>query len=45
VAALGLPVIGIMPTPAIGRRMRVQLAQAQDRMISGRRLPAPGKGT
>lgn len=45
VTALGLPVIGIMPTPAIGRRMRVQLAQAQDRMISGRRLPAPGKGT
>jgi chain length determinant protein EpsF len=45
ISALGLPVIGIMPTPAIGRRMRVQLAQAQDRMISGRRLPAPGKGT
>ncbi|WP_374568500.1 chain length determinant protein EpsF [Ideonella sp.] len=45
VTALGLPVIGIMPTPTIGRRMRVQLAQAQDRMISGRRLPAPGKGT
>jgi succinoglycan biosynthesis transport protein ExoP len=45
VHALGLPVIGIMPTPTIGRRMRVQLAQAQDRMISGRRLPAPGKGT
>jgi uncharacterized protein involved in exopolysaccharide biosynthesis len=45
VATLGLPVIGIMPTPTIGRRMRVQLAQAQDRMISGRRLPAPGKGS
>ncbi|MFO1338067.1 MAG: chain length determinant protein EpsF [Burkholderiaceae bacterium] len=45
VTALGLPVIGIMPTPTIGRRMRVQLAAAQDRMISGRRLPAPGKGT
>jgi polysaccharide biosynthesis transport protein len=45
VTALGLPVIGILPTPTIGRRMRVQLAQAQDRMISGRRLPAPGKGT
>lgn len=45
VNALGLPVIGIMPTPTIGRRMRVQLAQAQDRMISGRRLPAPPKGT
>lgn len=45
VTALGLPVIGIMPTPVIGRRMRVQLAAAQDRMISGRRLPAPGKGT
>jgi len=43
ISALGLPVIGIMPTPTIGRRMRVQLAQAQDRMISGRRLPAPGK--
>lgn len=45
IATLGLPVIGIMPTPTIGRRMRVQLAQAQDRMISGRRLPAPGKGS
>ncbi len=45
VNAMGLPVIGIMPTPTIGRRMRVQLAQAQDRMISGRRLPAPPKGT
>lgn len=45
ISALGLPVIGIMPTPTIGRRMRVQLAQAQDRMISGRRLPAPGKGS
>lgn len=45
ITALGLPVIGIMPTPTIGRRMRVQLAQAQDRMISGRRLPAPGKGS
>lgn len=45
VSALGLPVIGIMPTPVIGRRMRLQLAQAQDRMISGRRLPAPGKGS
>lgn len=44
ITALGLPVIGIMPTPTIGRRMRVQLAQAQDRMISGRRLPAPGNG-
>jgi polysaccharide biosynthesis transport protein len=43
VSALGLPVIGIMPTPTIGRRMRVQLAQNQDRMISGRRLPAPPK--
>lgn len=45
VSALGLPVIGIMPSPTIGKRMRVQLAAAQDRMISGRRLPAPGKGT
>jgi hypothetical protein len=45
VAALGLPVIGIMPSPTIGKRMRLQLAAAQDRMISGRRLPAPGKGT
>lgn len=44
-AALGLPVIGIMPTPAVGRRMRLRLAQAQDRMISGRRLPGPGKGS
>lgn len=45
VATLGLPVIGIMPSPTIGKRMRLQLAAAQDRMISGRRLPAPGKGT
>lgn len=45
VSALGLPVIGIMPSPTIGKRMRVQLAAAQDRMISGRRLPAPGKGS
>jgi polysaccharide biosynthesis transport protein len=45
VAAIGLPVIGIMPTPVVSKRLRGQLALAQDRMISGRRLPAPGKGS
>ncbi len=41
---LGLPVIGIMPSPAMNRRMKGQMAMIQDRVISGRRLPAPDKG-
>jgi chain length determinant protein EpsF len=41
---LGLPVIGIMPSPSMNRRLRGQMAQIQDRVISGRRLPAPDKG-
>jgi uncharacterized protein involved in exopolysaccharide biosynthesis len=36
--ALGLPVIGIMPKPAAGRRWRGFLASNQQRVISGRRL-------
>jgi succinoglycan biosynthesis transport protein ExoP len=41
---LGLPVIGIMPSPSMNRRLRGQMALIQDRVISGRRLPAPDKG-
>lgn len=41
--ALGLPVIGIMPTPAMGRRTRGQLALTQERVVSGRKLLPPGK--
>ncbi len=41
---LGLPVIGIMPTPAMNRRLRGQMALIQERVISGRRLAAPEKG-
>lgn len=41
---LGLPVIGIMPSPTMNRRLKGQMAQIQDRVISGRRLPAPDKG-
>jgi len=41
---LGLPVIGIMPSPTMNRRLRGQMAMIQDRVISGRRLPAPDKG-
>jgi chain length determinant protein EpsF len=41
---LGLPVIGIMPSPSMNRRLRGQMAMIQERVISGRRLPAPDKG-
>ncbi|MET0383219.1 MAG: Wzz/FepE/Etk N-terminal domain-containing protein [Burkholderiaceae bacterium] len=41
---LGLPVIGILPSPSMNRRLRGQMAQIQERLISGRRLPAPDKG-
>ncbi len=41
---LGLPVIGIMPSPNMNRRLRGQMALIQDRVVSGRRLPAPDKG-
>jgi len=41
---LGLPVIGIMPSPTMNRRLKGQMALIQDRVISGRRLPAPDKG-
>jgi succinoglycan biosynthesis transport protein ExoP len=40
---LGLPVIGIMPSPSMNRRLRGQMAMIQDRVVSGRRLPAPDK--
>ncbi len=43
ITALGLPVIGIMPTPKMNRGVRAQLALTRDRVISGRRLPAPDK--
>jgi chain length determinant protein EpsF len=41
---LGLPVIGIMPSPTMSRRLKGQMAMIQDRVVSGRRLPAPDKG-
>ncbi len=41
---LGLPVIGIMPSPNMNRRLKGQMALIQDRVVSGRRLPAPDKG-
>jgi len=41
---LGLPVIGIMPSPTMNRRLKGQMAMLQDRVVSGRRLPAPDKG-
>jgi len=41
---LGLPVIGILPSPAMNRRLKGQMAMIQDRVVSGRRLPAPEKG-
>jgi succinoglycan biosynthesis transport protein ExoP len=41
---LGLPVIGIMPSPTMNRRLKGQMALIQDRVVSGRRLPAPDKG-
>lgn len=42
VTALGLPVIGIMPTPTLGRKKGLQLASTRNRVIYGRRLQAPG---
>jgi succinoglycan biosynthesis transport protein ExoP len=41
---LGLPVIGIMPSPTMNRRLKGQMAMIQERVISGRRLAAPEKG-
>jgi polysaccharide biosynthesis transport protein len=41
---LGLPVIGIMPSPSMNRRLRGQMALIQDRVISGRRLAGQDKG-
>ena len=41
---LGLPVIGIMPSPTMNRRLKGQMAMIQDRVVSGRRLPAPERG-
>jgi len=41
---LGLPVIGIMPSPSMNRRLKGQMAMIQDRVISGRRLAGPDKG-
>jgi hypothetical protein len=39
--ALGLPVIGIMPTPSTSRRTLGLMAQRRQRVISGRRLLGP----
>ena len=41
---LGLPVIGIMPSPTMNRRLKGQMALIQERVISGRRLTGPEKG-
>ncbi len=41
---LGLPVIGIMPSPTMNRRLKGQMAMIQERVISGRRLTGPEKG-
>ena len=41
---LGLPVIGIMPSPTMNRRLKGQMAMVQESVISGRRLAAPEKG-
>ena len=41
---LGLPVIGIMPSPAMNRRLKGQMVLIQERVISGRRLTGPEKG-
>ena len=43
IEALGLPVIGIMPTPSIGRRKMGQLTLNQERVVSGRKLLPPSK--
>ncbi|MCA0176626.1 MAG: chain length determinant protein EpsF [Proteobacteria bacterium] len=40
-ATMGLPVIGIMPSPIAGRSDQRWLAVKQKWMISGRQLPAP----
>lgn len=40
-ASMGLPVIGIMPSPIAGRTTQRRLALTQKWMISGRQLPAP----
>lgn len=40
-ATMGLPVIGIMPSPIAGRSTQKRLALKQKWMISGRQLPAP----
>jgi polysaccharide biosynthesis transport protein len=37
IAALGLPVIGIMPTPTMNRRIRGEVDQNRQRVISGRK--------
>jgi chain length determinant protein EpsF len=42
--ALGLPVIGIMPTPSTSRRVKGQIDQRRQRVISGRRLLDDGSG-
>lgn len=42
-SAMGLPVIGIMPSPIAGRNAQKWLAVKQKWMISGRQLPAPAK--
>jgi chain length determinant protein EpsF len=44
-AALGLPIIGIMPTPNMSRRLKGQMALTRERVVSGRRLSAPDKGS
>ena len=41
---LGLPVIGIMPSPSMNGRLKGQMAMIQGRVISGRRLTGPTKG-
>jgi hypothetical protein len=41
---LGLPVIGIMPSPTMNRRLKGQMAMIQERVISGRRLTGPDRG-
>ena len=41
---LGLPVIGIMPSPTMNRRLKGQMAMIQERVITGRRLAGPDKG-
>lgn len=40
---LGLPVIGLMPRPTMGKTAKRKLALIQQRVISGRQLPPPPK--